>query len=238
MCKHDIYRFDSIQFKYSFLSLIELYLKLSALDIEVLTFEVRVLDKPPLNFDYKQVENKLLLMYLIDKMDIPLSGSQISQFALEENFMDYFTLRQCLTDMVANNHLESFAENNSTRYTVTEAGLQTLDYFEKRIPADIRNKINKYVLDNRKYIKKDYETTANYFRDIHSSDYTVKCGIYEDDALLMEINLSVVSREQAKLICSNWKENVNTLYGEILQQLITKPLTSSDTPIEEDIECK
>lgn len=181
------------------------------------------MDKNSLNLDYKLVENKLLLLYLIDKMDIPLTGSQISQFALEEEFMDYFTIRQCLSDMVNINHLESFVENKTTRYTITESGLQTLDYFDKRIPVEIRNKINKYVLDNRKFIKKDYETTANYFKDINSNDYTVKCGIYEDDSLLMEINLSVVSRDQAKHICKNWKENVNELYGSILKELITKP---------------
>ncbi|MBE6013474.1 DUF4364 family protein [Anaeropeptidivorans aminofermentans] len=186
------------------------------------------------NQEYQQVKNKLLLMYLIDKMDIPLSSSQISQFALEENFMDYFTLRQCLAEMVENNQLESVRENNNTRYTITETGLQALDYFEKRIPLNIRNKINKYVLDNRKCIKKDYETTANYFKDIHAGDYTVKCGIYEDDALLMEINLSVVSREQAKLICSNWKANVNNLYGSILSKLITKPEAPANAEKAED----
>ncbi|MDR2899505.1 MAG: DUF4364 family protein [Clostridiales bacterium] len=171
------------------------------------------------NSDYAQVENKLLLLYLIDKMDIPLSTSQISQFALGESIMGYFELAECLSDMAGNNYIEGTTENNNTRYTITDAGLQTLDYFERRIPANVRNKINKYVLENQKYIKRDYETTANYFKDISSGDYTVKCGIYEDDNMLMEINLSVVTREHAKLICRNWKYNVNELYGEILNKL-------------------
>lgn len=181
--------------------------------------------------DYKQIENKLIILYLIDKMDIPLSGSQISQFALEENIMNYFALRECLVEMEQINYLEVQNENNILRYFITETGSQTLDFFDKHIPQDIREKINNYILENRKSIKKDYETTANYFKDIDSNDYTVKCGIYEDDSLLMEINLSVVSREQAKLICSNWKNNINTLYGNILQQLITKP---DDTLVKSD----
>ena len=170
-----------------------------------------------------QAENKLLLLYLIDKMDIPLSNSQVADFALSKNYMNYFSLQECLSEMVQTKYLDSYKENNSTRYTITDRGLQTLEYFERRLPIDVRNKINQYVLENRKRIKKDYETTANYFKEINSDDFTVKCAIYENDYMLMEINLSVVSREQAKLICSNWKTNINTLYGDILSKLIASP---------------
>lgn len=172
-----------------------------------------------------QTENKLILLYLIDKMDIPLSNSQISHFALSENYMNYFSLQECLSEMVEIKYLDSYKDNNTTRYTITDEGLQSLDYFEKRIPIETRNTINEYVIQNRKRIKRDYETTANYFKELNSDDFTVKCALYEDDAMLMEINLSVVSRDQAKLICNNWKTNISTLYGDILSKLIT---TSSD----------
>ncbi|MDL2248907.1 DUF4364 family protein, partial [Tyzzerella sp. OttesenSCG-928-J15] len=172
--------------------------------------------------DYAQVENKLILLYLIEKMDIPISTSQISQFVLGESMIGYFDLQQCLSEMVDDNYVEATQENNNTRYSITDTGLTTLDYFEKRIPVYIRNKINKHVLENRKYIKRDYETTANYFKDIHTGDYTVKCGIYEDDAMLMEINLTVVSREHARGICENWRNNVTQLYGNILGNLVNK----------------
>lgn len=178
--------------------------------------------------EYGQVENKLLLLYLIDKMDIPLSNSQISQFALEENYMNYFSLQQSLSEMVQVNYLDTAQENNTTRYTITDQGLLSLEYFEKHIPIAIRNKINNYVLENRRNLKKDYEITANYFYDHNNNEFVVKCGVYENSTTLMEINVSVVSRDQAKLIAKNWKSNVNLLYSNVLEQLITTP-TSIDT---------
>lgn len=177
--------------------------------------------------EYGQVENKLLLLYLIDKMDIPLSNSQISQFALEENYMNYFSLQQSLAEMVQAKYLDTTQENNTTRYTITDEGLVTLEYFEKHIPITIRNKINSYVLENRKNLKKDYEITANYFYDHNNNEFVVKCGVYENNTTLMEINVSVVSRDQAKLIAQNWKANVNLLYSNVLEQLITTH-TSTD----------
>ncbi len=170
--------------------------------------------------EYAQTENKLLLLYLIDKMDIPLSNSQISQFALEENFMNYFDLQQSLAEMVLSGYLEKTQDNNNTRYSITDEAITTLEYLEKHIPISTRNKINKYVVENRKSVKKDYEVTSNYFYDHANNEFIVKCGVYEDETMLMEINLSVVTRDQAKLICKNWKNNINKLYGNIISELI------------------
>jgi len=154
-------------------------------------------------------------------MDIPISNSQISQFALEENYMNYFSLQQCLSEMVEAKYLDVTQENNNTKYTVTDQGLKTLNYFEKNIPLQIRNKINSYVLDNRKNLKRDFEITANHFFDPITSEYLVKCGVYEESLILMEINLSVVSKDQAMTIIDNWKSNVSNMYSTILNQLIT-----------------
>jgi len=166
------------------------------------------------------VESKLLLLYLIEKMNIPITTSQISQFVLEEGILNFFELQQCLAEMVEGKYIDTVKENNNTRYTITDLGVVSLGYFENRIPLHIRNKISKYISENRSQIKKDYETTANYFKDIQTGEYAVKCGIYENNSLLMEINITVVNREQARNICDNWKNNVNQIYDKVLWSLL------------------
>jgi hypothetical protein len=39
----------------------------------------------------------------------------------------------------------------------------------------------------------------------------------------MELSISVDTREQAKLIQSNWKANAKVLYGRIIETLTTSP---------------
>lgn len=184
-------------------------------------------NKDHLSSEYSEVENKLLLLYLVNKMDLPLSNSQISQFALEENIIGYFTLQQILGEMVESGYLEITRDNNVARYTITDEGITALEYFDKQIPTGVKDKINKFILDNRKSIKKDFEITANYFYDHNNNEYTVKCGSYEDEKMLMEINVSVVTKEQAKLICNNWKRNVPKLYGKILSELVNKNIKNN-----------
>lgn len=169
-----------------------------------------------------QIEKKIILLFLIDKMDIPLSNSQIAQFAMEENFMNYYTVQQYLNEMVDIGYLDRLQDNNSTRYTITEDGLTALDVFIKNVPISIRNRIIKYVSEHRKIVKQDYEITANHFFDYNNNEYIVKCAIYEDEMMLMEFNLSVVTKEQALAICNNWKSNVSNLYGQIINTLLKK----------------
>lgn len=169
--------------------------------------------------DIKDPANKLLLLYLIDKMDLPLSRGQISDFVLQAEFMDYYTLQQVLGDMVDSSYLEFTTNNNTTLYTVTDDGLQTLEYFEKHIQPSIRNKINQYIKENRKDLKRAFENTATFFPNAEYDDFLVKCGVYDEGRVLMELSISVDTRDQARLIQNNWKANAKTLYGDIIRIL-------------------
>jgi predicted transcriptional regulator len=180
--------------------------------------------------NYRLAENKLALLYLIDKMEIPLSNGQISQFALEENLMDYFVIQQCLGEMVETDFLESSQNENSTRYSITDAGVSALEYFERRLEPDLRKRINAYVLENRRRLKRDYEITANYFYDSLTNEFVVKCGVYEDAKVLMEVNVSVVTRDQAKIIVNNWKRSASDRYSDILDSLVNGKICERTEP--------
>ncbi len=169
------------------------------------------------DMEYRQAENKLLLLYLIDKMDLPLSRSQITDYVREAEFMDFFTLQQTLAEMVEDGFLENAVEDNTTRYSITGDGQTMLEYFEKHIPAQIRAMINGYVHNNRRKIKREYEITATYFPNAENDEFVVKCGVYEDERTLMELAIAVDTRDQAKLIQSNWKSNAKSLYGRIIE---------------------
>ena len=44
----------------------------------------------------------------------------------------------------------------------------------------------------------------------------------------MEISINVATKDQARTICRNWKNNVADLYGEIMLTLATEPDNKSD----------
>ena len=177
---------------------------------------------PPENSEEKQIEHKIMLLFLINRMDIPISNSQITQFALEENYMNFYSVQQYLKDMVEIDYLDCSTDNNTTRYTITGEGVRALNTFANYVPQHLKNRIAKYVSENRREVMKGFETTANHFYDHDTDEYIVKCGVYDYDTLLMEINVSVVNKEQALFICNNWKSDVGRLHAQIIDILLTK----------------
>jgi len=186
---------------------------------------------------HKDVENKLLILYLINRMELSLSRGQITDFVIDKDFMDYFKLEETLSNMLEQGLLEAIHENaqdaNTTRYTVTNDGLTSLDYFENHITRPTRVLINQYVEENRGKVKRDYEVTATYFPNVEMEDYQVKCGVYEDRRALMELSISVDTREQAKLLQSNWRANASGLYQQIIDAMASPQQPEENEETEE-----
>lgn len=179
-----------------------------------------------ITLEYKDAENKLLLLFLVHMMDLPMSRRQINDFVIEKQIMNHFTLDQHLADMVSRGFLdvthEDSQDESTTNYALTDEGLTNLELLENQIPRPVRNMIIKYIEENRGKIRKGFEKVAHYFPNVENDEYIVKCGVYDDRRgnMLMEIQVPVVTREQAKHIQANWNTNYKALYQKILSTLI------------------
>ncbi|MFV0313606.1 MAG: DUF4364 family protein [Anaerotignum sp.] len=177
-------------------------------------------------------EHKLIILHLVKKMGISLSNSEICQFLLNKEYMDYFSVQQYLAELVEAGWLEKSNEHNNTRYTLNEEGEEVINYFQNHVNESVKEDIGIYVKENSKRIRAEYAVTANYFPEFNG-DFLVKCGLCDDDgAQLMQISVCVVSKQQAQQICRNWRKNVTNLYGTFLTALVVE----DDQPSPEELE--
>lgn len=42
---------------------------------------------------------KLIILYMLDKVDFPLTNSQLSEFILDKGYTDYFKLQQAISEL-------------------------------------------------------------------------------------------------------------------------------------------
>lgn len=176
--------------------------------------------------------NKLVLLFILYQIDLPMSWTSLHDFAVPD-YMDYFDFCTYIKELSANGLLETAQEDNVKYYTISQAGIQSLMFFSKLIPESKKNSILSYIRKNKKRIKKEYSVYANYF--FHSDDeYVVKCGVIEDDMTLVELNLTVATKEQAKLVRKNWKNNVNEIYNHILMDLLKDNYVEKELKKKED----
>lgn len=176
-------------------------------------------------------ENKLLLLFLLYQMDIPVTVRQMAEFAVDGEYMDYFAFRQNLSELEDEKLVDITYENENDYYAITSDGEKVLNYFSKQIPSVKRSAVIDYIKKNKGRIKKEFNVIANYFYNAEN-DYIVKCGVYEDNKVLMEVNVSVPTKEDARLLKKNWKNNIPHLYGSILHTLLMQPESLEKKSIE------
>ena len=65
--------------------------------------------------DLNLAENKLLVLYVLETMKLPLSGSQITQIILENSDINYFLLQQYIDELTQNQLMEkSLSQERAT----------------------------------------------------------------------------------------------------------------------------
>lgn len=164
-------------------------------------------------------ENKLLMLYILKSIKDPISNAQFTEIILENNFMNYFIFQQYLSELEESKFVEYHENNNKKLLVITEKGDSVLSLFKDRLSPSKITIINEYVKEKWESIKRELTIQADY--TIASNDsFIVDLKAVESESLLMELKLTVPSKEQATSICSKWKKNPSEIYNNIINLFI------------------
>lgn len=170
-------------------------------------------------------QNKLLLMYIIDKSDNLLSNNEITELVLKYNYMNYFLVQQYLSELIGSGFLEYKYSGDKKVYILLEKGKTALSYFEKRIPDDIRKQILSLFSKDIEKKNKPTHIVGEYFKK-SNNEYTVNLKLIENAETLMSLYLSVPTKKQAEKICQVWKDRTEYIYKNLLNILVDDEITS------------
>ena len=123
--------------------------------------------------------------------------------------------------MVETNFIKEIKDSEKLIYINTDEGEKMLSLFLHRIPQDIKEKVDLYVSSMKSKVRREIETKASFF-DIGDNNYVVSCGAYENDKIILEIKMTLASKEQAVLACKNWKANTDAIYLDNVMKLLEK----------------
>ena len=162
---------------------------------------------------------KLIVLKMLDQVDFPLTNSQISEFILEKEYTNYFTLQQVLSEMEETGLVTVSNSHNSSLYHMTDSGKDTLHYFGNKVSDAIRRDIEAYLTEKKVEIRNDLSITADYFPG-KGSDYLVRCQVREQKSTLIDLTISVPSEKQAGSVCNHWKEKSQEIYAYVMKSLL------------------
>ena len=159
---------------------------------------------------------KLIILFMLDKVDFPLTTSQISEFILEKEYTNYFTIQQALNELTDSHLVRADTMRGTTYYQNTDEGKNTVTYFGDRIPQAIVDDIMSYLDQNRYTLKNEVSILADYYRAT-SQDFAVRCQVKEGEVNLIDLTLTVADyASKGTVTVSLYDENDNLVSSRSL----------------------
>lgn len=171
--------------------------------------------------DETLAENKVLILYVLEKANKPLTNDVLYKIVLAAVDMNYFYFQQFTLDLINVGYIYSFQKEDQTLYQITDSGKRTLDLTLDLLPGIIKLKADtnlKPILDS----SEEEDSIVAEYTPLSENHYTIVCKVVENNETVFEVKTFAGSREQAKDIVDNWENNANTIYPQILDILTKK----------------
>lgn len=164
-------------------------------------------------------EDKILILYILKKVDKPLSHKELLELILTVADINYFYFQQFLSDLLEDNYITKYVEDDMELYELTEDGTQALELTLDLIPGITKLKIDSQFKQSLDSIKDKFSISAEY-NPISEKEFIVTCKIIEEHTTIFKLETYVGSKEQASNIVNNWNKNASEIYPKILDILI------------------
>ena len=171
-----------------------------------------------MNHDQLALYNKILVLYLLNRVSFPLTQAKIYDFFLERNYVNFMNLQRAITELVDTGFVTAKSKHNRTYLTITAEGQETLAFFKNRIDTSLKQEIDEFLHINQFKLRNETSVLTDYGK-VLSGDYEVHLTVKEKDVTVVEVTLSVPNEETAEAVCLNWKKKNQDIYQYLIGQL-------------------
>lgn len=161
---------------------------------------------------------KLIALYMLDRVDFPLTKSQISDFILGKEYTNFLTLQQAIGELTDAGLITAQSVRNRTHLSITREGRETLNFFGNQINESIKADINDFFKENEMQLRNEVSILSDFYKST-SGEYEAHLTAKDKGINLVDITISVPTKETASTICDNWQRKNQEIYQYLISQL-------------------
>ncbi|MDY2700388.1 MAG: DUF4364 family protein [Suilimivivens sp.] len=161
---------------------------------------------------------KLIVLYMLGRVDFPLTKAQIGDFILGKEYTTFLTLQQAIGELIDAGLVTAQSIRNRTHLSITKDGKETLNFFGNQISDSIKEDINEFFKENEIELRNEVSILADYYKST-SGEYEAHLIAKDKGINLVDITISVPSEETAASICDNWQRKNQDIYQYLISQL-------------------
>lgn len=164
-------------------------------------------------------ENKVLILYILNKLQDGIKNDNLYKIVSSTNNMNYFYFQELITDLIESSLVGSFTNDEDTIIKITSDGQNALSLTKSLLPGILKLKADNIFKEEISNIAEESSVITEYIPK-DEKNYTVKCRIVEKNETIFEVSTFAGSRDRAKQISDNWKNNANNIYPKIMSLLL------------------
>ena len=170
-------------------------------------------------FSDVEILYKLMIMYMLKRVNFPLTNAQMLEFFIEKQYADYLTFQKAIGELVEANLVSEEVSGTRTRYELTGEGVETLGFFGNKISETIRSDIDQFIHENKYKMRNEIAVTAIYDRT-PEGDYMTHMVVKEGKSTLIGLDLSLPNEEEAERVCEKWESESQKIYEFVVTNLL------------------
>lgn len=161
---------------------------------------------------------KLIILYMLNRVEFPLTKAQICEFILEKEYTTYLTLQESFGELIDDDMIMAKSIRNRTHLTITDEGKSTLQYFQNQISTAIKQEIDAYFSENAMELRNEVSIISDYYKAT-SGEYEAHLTAKDKGVVLLDITMSVPDEDTAVSICANWEKKNQKIYQDLIKEL-------------------
>ena len=187
------------------------------------------MSKQPLKPQLDETTKKLILLYVLDQMEIPLTEESIMAICTNRNdWLEYLDCKEAMQQLIDVGFICKIETNGfdvdpkDERYTITIDGRNCVANFFNRIDPKTSEDIANFAKQNRMVFKRSQEYLYEYFKN-NDGTHTVVFRIKEPEMAqpMFEIRIKTSTRSAAVAAGKKWHKKAAQIYEYVFDNLIS-----------------
>ncbi len=170
----------------------------------------------PVGYIQSDLDLKLLVLYIMDRVAGPFSFLQLLDLALLcDSGVNYFPLTQAVSHLVETEHLSLDGEH----YSITEKGRRNSQICQDSLPYSVRRRCDEFLVGINAQLRRDAQIRGELLPR-EDGTFTVHLAVGDQACTLMDLQLLVPTQEQAKQLIAHFRKQPEQFYSQLSELLL------------------
>ena len=171
---------------------------------------------PPLGFIRNMLDVKVLILYVMTRVQSPITVQQLFELCYQDDTVSYFDVCEAVPQMVESGHL---AETSPDHFVITDAGRKISDVMADTVSFPVAQRakaaVERFNKDQRRNarIKTDMQPKEN-------GESVVTMEFSDATGILMHLELTAPSIPQGHRLEKTFRDRAESIYQSIISEFL------------------